>query len=421
MAPASTGGTLMTLLIIFGVIVFLLICSAFFSACETALTAVTQLQIHQMMTKDPKRGKRVKTLSLNMGRVLGTVLLGNNLVNILATSLATHVFIKLFDETGIGIATLCMTFLILIFSEVMPKLYAIHNPEQVSLMVSPLMQWCVRVFSPVTQVVRQLAENIWEFFGVSLRNNDENSLHEELRGAIDIFTHHERKDQKEMLHGILDLSFVNIEEVMIHRKDVEAINKSKSLKDIRAQVMKSPYTRLPVWDKSPDNILGILHVKTFLQRMEETPNLRLEDIYQEPLYAPETTSLADQIEVFRATHQHMAVVVDEYGDVQGVVTLEDILEEVLGQMLDEHDVRTDGIQGNPKEGYKIKGAVTLRDIKRKVGWKLSHRKATTLGGFLLYEAQAIPKPGQVYRFQSFQFRILKCHHHRVTLVHVGKV
>jgi Mg2+/Co2+ transporter CorB len=410
----------MTLSIVLVIILLLLLCSAFFSASETALTAVTQLQIHQMMNKDPKKGKRVKALSLNMGRVLGTVLLGNNLVNILAASLAAHIFIKLFDESGIGIATLCMTFLILIFAEVMPKLYAIHNPERVSLMVSPLMQWCVRVFSPITQVVRRLAENLWEMLGVSLRDKDQNSFHEELRGAIDIFTLHERKDQKEMLHGILDLSFVNIEEVMIHRKDVETINKRKSLKDIRAQVMKSPYTRLPVWEKSSDNIVGILHVKTFLQRMDESQDFPLEEAYQSPLFAPETTSLADQIEVFRATRQHMSIVVDEYGDVQGIVTLEDILEEVIGQMLDEHDVRKDGIHGNPKEGYKIKGATTLRDIKRKLGWKLSHKKATTLGGFLMHESQAIPNVGQVYQFQGFQFKILKCHHHQVTLVHMSR-
>ena len=410
----------MTLSIILLIIFFLLLCSAFFSASETGLTAITQPQIHQMVARDPKRGKRVKLLSLNMGRVLGTVLLGNTLVNILATSLATHLFIKLFNETGIGIATLCMTFLILIFSEVMPKLYAIHNPERVSLVVGSLMQWCVRVFSPVTQVVRRLAEIFLELLGVPLLNKDEQSSHDELRGAIDIFSNQGKKYQKDMLHGILDLAFVNIEAVMIHRKDVETINKDKDLKDIRSQVMKSPYTRLPVWEKSPENIVGILHVKTFLHRIEENPSIKLKDIYQPVLFAPETTSLADQIEVFRATHQHMAIVVDEYGDVQGIVTLEDILEEVIGQMLDEHDVRTDGIQGNPREGYKIKGVTTLRDIKRKVGWKISHKQATTLGGFLLHESQAIPAVGQVYWFEGFQFKILKCHHRQITLVHMTK-
>lgn len=410
----------MTLTIIVFIILFLLLCSAFFSASETALTAVTQPQIHQIGTKDPKRGKFVQALSRNMSRVLGTILLGNNLVNILATSLATHLFVKFFDETGIGLATLCMTFLILIFSELMPKLYAIHNPEKVSLNVARLMQRCVNLFFPVTQVVRNIAEKLWELLGVSLHDKDQMSSHEELRGAIDIFTMQGRQDQKDMLHGILDLAFVSIEAVMIHRKEAETINKEKSLQDIRTQVLKSPYTRLPVWENNPENIVGILHVKTFLQRMEESDNFRLEDMYQSPVFAPETTSLANQLEIFRKNKQHMAIVVDEYSDVQGIVTLEDILEEVMGQMLDEHDVRTESIKGNHTDGYTIEGTTTLRDIKRKTGWKVTHKEATTLGGFLIHEARAIPKAGQVYSFQGFLFRIVRCHRRQITLVHMIK-
>lgn len=400
------------------VIFLLLICSAFFSASETALTAVTQPQIHQLGTKDPRRGREVQELSQNMGRVLGTVLLGNTLVNILATSLATHLFVILFDETGIGIATLSMTILILIFSEVMPKLYAIHYPETVSLKVATGMQWCVRSFFPVTQVVRNVAGWILESFGVSLKPKDMSLSHEELRGAIDIFSPQEKEDRKDMLHGVLDLDFVTIEAVMIHRRDVEAIPKNKNLQELRAQLMKSPYTRLPVWDKSPENIVGVLHTRTFLQRWEEGKPFKLQDVYQKPLFAPETTSLADQLEIFRKKHQHMAIVVNEYGEVQGIVTLEDILEEIMGQMLDEHDARTESIRKDPKEGYIIKGSTTLRDIKRKVGWKLVHGKATTIGGFLLHEAQAIPKANQIYCFQNFYFKVLQCYRHHVIRVHM---
>lgn len=410
----------MALYTILTVILLLIIFSAFFSASETALTAVTQPQIHRMATKYPKRGRLVQALSKNMSRIIGTILLGNNLVNILATSLATHLFIKLFDETGIGIATLCMTLLILIFAEVMPKLYAIHNPERVSLVVAPLMERCVRLFFPLTRVVRTIAEKLWALLGVPLTPQNQTSSHEELRGAIDIFSTTGKKDQKDMLHGILDLSLVSIEEVMIHRKDVEAINGEDSLADIRAQVMASPYTRLPVWEKNPENIVGILHVKTFIQELEKKKTLKLEDIYQKPVFSPETTPLSDQIEVFRKNHQHLSIVVDEYGDVQGVVTLQDILEEIVGQMLDEHDVRTESIQGNPQEGYTIEGATTLRDIKRKVGWKLSHKEATTLGGFLIHESRSLPKVGQQYAFQNFQFEVLKCHRHQIMLVHMKR-
>ncbi len=409
----------MVLFIVF-LIAILLFCSAFFSASETSLTAVSQPQIHQMVAKDGKRGRWVQTLAQNMSRVLGTVLLGNTLVNILATSLATHLFVKFFNETGIGIATLCMTLLILIFSEVMPKLYAIYHPETVSLMVAPFMQRCVALFYPITQIVRNIAEKILKIAGVSLSPKDPSLAHEELRGAIDIFSPQERKDQKEMLHGILDLGFVPIEAVMIHRKDVETIPKHKSLEEIRAQIMKSPYTRFPVWDKAPEHIVGILHTKTFLQRLEDGKPFCLSDAYQKPLFAPETTSLADQIEIFRKNHQHMSIVVDEYGDVQGIVTLEDILEEIMGQMLDEHDARTENVQGNAKEGYTIKGHTTLRDIKRKTGWKLAHKEASTLGGFLLHESRRIPKAGQIYTFQNFHFKILHCHRNHVTLVHMTR-
>lgn len=410
----------MTLPIILCIILFLLLCSAFFSASETALTAITKPQIHRMSNTDPKRGKFVHALSRNMSRVLGTILLGNNLVNILATSLATHLFIKLFDETGIGIATLCMTFLILIFSELMPKLYAIHYPERVSLHVAGLMQWCVNLFFPVTQVVRNLAEKLWELLDVSLHDKSRLSSQEELRGAIDIFTTQGGKDQKDMLHGILDLSFINTEEVMIHRKDVETINKNKPLEDILTQILQSPYTRLPVWEKDPENIVGIVHVKTFLKNMTESPQFSLNDIIQEPVFTPETTPLAGQLEIFRKNKQHMAIVVDEYGDVQGVVTLEDILEEVMGKMLDEHDTRGESIRGTHQNGYTIEGTTTLRDIKRKTGWKLSHKEATTLGGFLIYETRSIPKAGETYRFQNFLFRIVRCHRRQITLVHISQ-
>ena len=402
-------------------IVFLLLCSAFFSASETALTAITRPQIHQLAAKGRKQAKILQKISTHMSRVLGTILLGNNLVNILATSLATHLFIQLFGDTGVGIATLCMTFLILIFSELMPKLYAIYNPERVSLLVSPVMHYCIRLFFPFTQVVRNLAERLWELLGVPLKQNKQTSSHEELRGAIDIFGTAGKKDQKDMLHSILDLSHVTIEEVMIHRKDVETINQDDTLKDIKAQVLKSPYTRIPVWHNNPENIVGVLHIKTFLKEVEQQNNLRLEDIYQKPLFAPETTSLSDQIEHFRKDQQHLSIVVDEYGDVQGIVTLQDILEEILGKMQDEHDVRTEEIQGNATQGYTIEGSTTLRDIKRKTALKITHKEATTLGGFLLYEAREIPRTGQVYKFQNLRFEILRCHRHQVKRVKVTRI
>ena len=405
-------------------ILLLLLLSGFFSGSETALTAASRAKMHQQAQDGDARAKRVNRLRENKERLIGAILLGNNLVNILASALATSFLLGLVGEAAVPIATIVMTLLVLIFSEVLPKTYAIYNAERMALAVAPVLRWVVVVLAPVTQAINAIVGLVLRILGAGSAKVSVTDYVDELRGAIELHrTAGDAEDQEEvdherrMLKSILDLGDVEVSEIMVHRRNVIAIDADLPASEIVRAVMESRYTRMPLWRDDPDNVIAVLHAKDVLRAVQDgrgdLDQLVISDITIDPWFIPDTTSLLDQLQAFRQRREHFALVVDEYGSLQGVVTLEDILEEIVGDISDEHDLPVPGVRRQPDGSYVVDGTVTIRDLNRRFEWRLPDEEASTIAGLVLHEAQRIPDVGQVFTFHGFTFEILQRHRNRI--------
>ncbi len=409
--------------------------SAFFSGSETALTAVSRATMHQLAARGSRRAATALRLTRDSERLIGAILLGNNLVNILAASLATSLFTTLFGPAGVAWATLVMTFFILVFAEVAPKTYAITAPEKAALWVAPAVAAVVRLFSPVVAAIRALVRAGFALFGVRT-DPDANVLapHELLRGTIAL--QHQaggiQKAERDRLLAALELRERTVAEVMRHRRDIASISADAPVDEIIEFCLASPYTRIPLWRGEPENIVGVLHAKDLLRAEHEHLRRREEEkgrrkkfdvltIAMKPWFIPETRSLDDQLRAFLKRRQHFALVVDEYGALQGLVTLEDILEEIVGEITDEHDIEAAGIHAEPDGSVVVPGAMTIRDLNRACEWNLPDDEATTVAGLVMHEAQTIPSEGQVFVFHGFRFEVLERRRNRITRLRVKPV
>lgn len=411
-----------------GTIVLLILISAFFSGSETALTAASRARMHALEQDGSTRARLVSRLMENPENLIGAILLGNNLVNILASALATSLFLSLFGEAGVVYATLAMTALVLVFGEVMPKTYAITNPERAALIIAPVIRVAVALFGPVTNAVQMIVRFFFRIFGPNVAEGAAVlSAHEEIRGAIDL--HHKEggvvKHDRDMLGGVLDLMALEVEDVMIHRTGMNTINASDAPQDIVNQVLSSPSTRLPLWQGEPENIVGILHAKTLLQALHDLDGdmSKLDPlaIATQPWFVPDTTSLRAQLNAFLRRKEHFALVVDEYGEVQGLVTLEDILEEIVGEITDEHDEMDTGVRPLGDGSVQVDGSVPTRDLNRAMDWDLPDEEATTIAGLVIHKSQTIPQPGQAFTFDGFRFEVLRRHRNKITTLKVTKL
>lgn len=414
-----------SLLILAAVIVLLILLSGFFSGSETALTATSRARMHQLAKDGERRARWVNILLTQRERMLSAILLGNNLVNILASVLATSFFLEVFGEAGVVYATLVMTFLVVIFAEVLPKTYAILTPDPTALRVAGVMRVIVIVLAPLTWGLNTIARLVMRLLGFNSENADSlRQAHEELRGAIDL--HHKEdavtKGDRDMLGGILDLKDLTVDEVMIHRKAMMMIDGGLETQEIVRLVLESPYTRIPLWQDDSENIIGVLHAKDLLRALAGTgggaENLDIESLLSDPWFVPETTTLTEQLNAFRARKAHFALVVDEYGALMGLITLEDILEEIVGQIDDEHDEPETGLTPADDGSLQIEGDMSIRDLNREMGWSLPDEEATTLAGLVIHEARVIPKPGQVFVFHGLRFKILGRQRNQITLLEV---
>lgn len=412
-----------------GSIIFLLVLSAFFSGSETALTAASRGKLRSQADKGSPGAERALQITEDNERLIGSVLLGNNLVNILAASLATALFTKIFGESGVALATLVMTLLVLIFAEVLPKTYAITNAEAAASRVSGVIAVVVLVFAPVVTIVRALVRGMLKVFGVETDPDSHIlSVHEEIAGALEL-GHQEgvvQKEQKDRLLGALDLAERDVEEIMLHRSEIEMINGDDSPEAIIEQALKSAYTRLPIYREDPENIIGVLHAKDLLRAVDKalrspdgiTGTLKGFDvarIMRKPYFVPETTTLEEQMRQFLAQSTHFALVVDEYGGLQGLITLEDILEEIVGEITDEFDIGDEQAPAPGADGaYAIDGAMTIRDLNRQLDWNLPDEEANTVAGLVIHEAQSIPIEGQVFSFHGYRFEVTQKSENRIT-------
>ncbi len=408
-----------------GAILILLILSAFFSGSETALTAASRLRLYQLERGGNGRARIVNRLRERKERLIGAILLGNNLVNILASALATSLLIGWFGETGVIYATLVMTTLVLVFAEVLPKTYAIHNATRTALLVAPVLRWIVRIFSPITHAVQWIVAGTLRIFGVRISTDRSLAvMTEELLGAIELRGGKGTtlRQERAMLRSILDLASVTVSEILIHRKSVFMVSADEPPEEILTQVLSSNHTRIPLWRETPDNTVGVLHAKAMLRAVHERKGslegLDAVQIAVKPWFIPESTTLLSQLQAFRQRHEHMALVVDEYGAFLGIVTLEDILEEIVGEISDEHDVAIPGIWPQPDGAVVARGTTTLRDLNREFDWQLPDEPAATAAGLLLHEARQIPDVGQTFEFHGFRFEILRRYRNQITSVRI---
>ena len=402
----------------------LLLMSAFFSGAETALTASSQPLMLRLEQSGDKRAKIVNRLYSQKERLIGAILFGNNLVNIFASSLATSLLITYFGSKGIAYATLGMTFLVLIFSEVMPKTYAIKNANNMALYVAPAVRLLVALLAPVTHSVEFLVRGLFHLVGIDIRAAEsEHEPEEELRGAIELHTGAEETTlERTMLRSVLDLADVPVGDIMVHRSSTHTLNADLPTAELINGVLNSPYTRIPLWRDEPDNITGVLHAKALFRAVHEAAGdlskVDVQALAAEPWFIPETTPLLDQLEAFRERREHFALVVDEYGSLQGVVTLEDIIEEIVGDIDDETDTGLPGVAPQPDGSYVVDGTVTIREVNRQYEWGLPDEEAATIAGLILHEARRIPDVGQSFRLFGFRFDILKRRRHKITSVRI---
>ncbi len=399
-------------IIVIGIVVLLTL-SAFFSGSETALTGASRPRMHQLESEGNRRAGTVNFLHARQERLIGGILIGNNIVNILASALATSMMITLFGDAGVAYATIAMTTLVLIFAEVLPKTYAIRHADDVALTVARPIRLVVTLLSPLSRAIEAVVGLLLRLTGEKLSAEAHATREQELRGAIRLHadTNTVAAHEGQMLGGVMDLDDVEVGEIMTHRTDVQMVDTALSASEIVTRVLDCPYTRVPLYEDNPDNIVGVLHAKALLREVQShegyIDEIDIRAVATKPWFVPESTDSLRQLHEFRDRREHFALVVDEYGALQGVVTLEDIIEEIVGEIDDEHDIPVPGMRRQPDGTYIVDGRVTIRDLNREFDWNLSDDEASTIAGLVLHEARFIPEEGQSFDIEGLKIDILR--------------
>jgi Mg2+/Co2+ transporter CorB len=415
--------------IAFFVVVGCLFVSAFFAASETALTGASRASMLRLSKQGNRQAAIVSNLLDMRERLIGALLLGNNIANIGASALATGIFTAWFGEIGVLYATGVMTVLVVIFAEVLPKTIAFNAPDRIALAVARPMMLTLLVLGPLLTVIETVVLALMKLFGINVGENQSSVLSptDRLRGAVDLL-HHEGKVEKhdrDMLGGLLDLRELQVSDVMVHRTEMVMINADLPPDELVREVLSTEFTRIPLWRDKPENIIGVLHAKDLLRaiRASEGDSSRIDvsTIALPPWYVPEMRPVSEQLKAFRRRKTHFALVVDEYGEVEGMVTLEDILEEIVGDISDEHDVVVAGVRAQPDGSVVVDGSVPIRDLNRAMDWNLPDEEATTIAGLVIHEARSIPDRGQSFTFHGFRFRVLRRERNRITALRIVPV
>ena len=416
--------------ILIGSIFGLIILSAFFSGSETSLTSASKPRMHNLARTGKKNAKIFEELFKNKEMLICTILFANNLVNILASAIATKILIELTNNEGILYATVIMTLMILIFGELIPKTLALSKADQFALKIAPFMKVLVYILYPLTVTLNFVATSILKIFGVNYLNFKKEEVsekrEEELRGAIDLHGEDSSKDEKNMLKSILDLDDITVGSIMIPRKDIFSLPSNIKYNELITKLNNSPHSRIPIWEKNPENIIGIFHIRKLIEiKVDEPKTFNIKSLCQKPWFIPESTRLDNQLLEFKRRKEHFSIVVDEYGEFLGIVTLEDIIEEIVGEIDDEHDVLkiskgSEDIKSISGKSYLVKGNVTIRELNKELNINIPVSNASTVAGLVLYESRTIPKKGQVFSFFDLKFEILSKKNNQITLVKIIK-
>jgi Mg2+/Co2+ transporter CorB len=408
-----------------GAIFLCLVLSFFFAGSETALTASSRAAMLRLEQDGNRQAGAVNRLLAVRERMIGALLLGNNAVNITASTLAAGLFLSWWSEYGVFYATVVMTVLVVVFAEVLPKTAAINAPDRFALMVARPIAVVVRVLVPVLIAIETIVK--WILRGVGFRLGEDQSVlspHEEIRGTVDLL-HREggvEKHDRDMVGGVLDLRELVVADVMVHRTEMMTLNADDPPEDIVRAMLASEYTRVPLWRGSPENIVGILHAKDLLRAIraaeDDLTKVDVMAIALPPWFVPNIRPLSEQLKAFRRRKTHFALVVDEYGDLMGMVTLEDILEQIVGDISDEQDIPVPGVRPQPDGSVNVDGSVPVRDLNRAMEWNLPDADATTIAGLVIHEARSIPEVGQSFTFHGFRFRVQRKHRNRITALRI---
>src|SRR3954464_8491218 len=412
----------------FAIVIACLLVSAFFSASETALTAASRASMLRLSKQGNREAGVVNSLFAMRERMIGALLLGNNIANIGASALATGIFTAWFGEVGVLYATGVMTVMVVIFAEVLPKTIAINAPDRVALLVARPMKLMVYVLRPLLAIVETIVRVLISLLGIKIGANQPIlSPIERLRGAVDLL-HHEGKVEKQdrdMFGGLLDLRELQVSDVMIHRTEMVTVNADLPPEELVREVLASEYTRITLWREKPENIIGVLHAKDVLRAIRaaegDMTGIDVSSIALPPWFVPEMRPVSEQLKALRRRKTHFAMVVDEYGEVEGIVTLEDILEEIVGDISDEQDITVAGVRAQPDGSVVVDGSVPIRDLNRAMDWNLPVDEATTVAGLVIHEARSIPERGQSFTFHGFRFRVLRRERNRITALRIVPV
>lgn len=409
-------------------LLILLLLSFFFSGSETAVTAASRPILFEKEKQGDKSAKKLNKMKRRSDKLIGTLLLGNNIVNIAITAIATGLLIQLFGEYGVLIATFGVSFVVLIFSEVLPKTIALQHPTSFSLKVAPILYFLVKILSPFVIAINWIgAKTMWLLrIHPAEQNTSEQEVKAEIRGAIELQANEQTlSHEKYMLKSVLDLSEITVADIMKHRSELVTLNVNTPTEEIVNFISNSPYSRIPVWSGKRDNIIGVLHVKTLLKTLnncyqKHITNVDLSQVMTKPWFILESTSLLNQLHAFKIRREHFALVVDEYGSLLGLVTLEDLLEEIVGDIEDESDTPDTSlkIEHQQNGAVRLDGCANIRDVNRHLKWNLSDEHAATLAGLIMYEIERIPEVGQTFEIDGYTFTIIQKERNRITLVDV---
>ena len=414
----------MTSILLLILLIILVILSGFLSGSETAITATSKARILYKKKKGSKRAEYVLELLDKKDNVISTLLLSNNLVNILASSLATAFFYDIFGVEGIFYATLIMTIVIVIFAEVLPKTYAINRPNRTALLISPIIYYLNKILFIFVFVINLVVRIIFRKKDTDIKNKDLQS-EEELKGVIDLYktSNPDYEQEKDMLQSILQLNDITVEEIFTHRKNIYSIDSSLKTSKIIDKINNSRYTRIPFWKDNPENIIGLLNVRTLnidLKNHNESKEIIFEKI-SNPWFIPETTNLLEQLVEFKKRKEHLAFVVDEFGELLGLITLEDIIEEIVGEIVDEIDVPENDFKLNNYGKMIINGEKNIRDLYKSFDLDPPEVESSTIAGYILDMSKKIPSYGELFKDNFFTYKILSHSKKQISKIEISKI
>jgi Mg2+/Co2+ transporter CorB len=411
-----------------GLLALMLVISAFFAGSESALAAASRARMHQLARRGSRRAAMVLHLAATRERLIGTILLGSHLVNAAVAVVAASLLVAVFGKMGMLYATLAVTAVVLVFCQLLPKTCALLNADRLALIAAPLLRPLVAVFAPFVIAAEKLVKLALRLFGADPDLLTSVLLVDEpLIGAISLRRHEAAGVNRDhdMLGGILGLRELRVSDVMVHRTKMVMLDGAEPVTRIIEEVLRSGHTRIPVWRDRPDNIIGILHARDLLKALQRSQGdiggIAIDDILISPWFVPDTRPATDQLNAFLRRKTHFAIVVDEYGEVMGLVTLEDILEEIVGDIADEHDVAVPGVRQEAGGSWLVDGMVPIRDLNRLNDWHLPDDQATTVAGLIIHESQSIPDAGQTFTFHGFRFEVLRKRRHQLTRIRITPV